>query len=114
MYSATRRTSVKGSVPQPAPTSLSHTSQPWQSALPVPPSTTMSVAFGHGTSYTTFHRTSTTLPSKQRCAQPLSLPPPKSTKPPRQPVTVDYLATILSHLNKNNPLDAAIAACLTT
>ena len=40
--------------------------------------------------------------------------PHKSSKPPRQPVTVDYLSDILSHLNKDSPLDAAIAACITT
>jgi hypothetical protein len=40
--------------------------------------------------------------------------PTKSTKPPRQPVTVDYLSAILNHLDKGNPLDAVIAACITT
>jgi hypothetical protein len=40
--------------------------------------------------------------------------PLKSSKPPRQPATVDYLCAVLSHLDKNNPVDAAIAACLTT
>jgi hypothetical protein len=40
--------------------------------------------------------------------------PSKSIKPQRKPVTVDYLASILNHLNKNHPLDAAIAACITT
>ncbi len=40
--------------------------------------------------------------------------PPKSSKPLRHPVTVDDLAAILNHLNKSNPLDAAIAACITT
>jgi hypothetical protein len=40
--------------------------------------------------------------------------PHKSSKPPRQPVTVEYLASILNHLNRDDPLDAAIAACITT
>jgi len=40
--------------------------------------------------------------------------PYKSSKPPRQPVTIDYLSDILSHLNKDSPLDMAIAACITT
>ena len=40
--------------------------------------------------------------------------PSASSKPPRQPVTVDYLAAILSHLSKDNPLNAAVAACMTT
>jgi len=40
--------------------------------------------------------------------------PAKSSKPPRQPVTVEYLAAILSHLSKDDPLDTAIAACITT
>jgi hypothetical protein len=40
--------------------------------------------------------------------------PPKSAKPLRQPVAINYLTTILNHLNKNHPLDAAIAACITT
>jgi len=40
--------------------------------------------------------------------------PSKSTKPPRQPTTTDYLTSILNHLDKNIPLDAAIAACITT
>jgi hypothetical protein len=40
--------------------------------------------------------------------------PSKSTKPPREPVTVSYLSAILNHLTRTDPLDAAIAACLTT
>jgi hypothetical protein len=40
--------------------------------------------------------------------------PPKSSRPPRQPVTIDHLTAILRHLNQNDPLDAAIAACITT
>ena len=40
--------------------------------------------------------------------------PPKSTKPLRQPVTINHLTAILNHLDKNHPLDAAIAACITT
>jgi hypothetical protein len=40
--------------------------------------------------------------------------PRTSKKPPRRPVTIDYLAAILNHLDKTNPLDAAVAACLTT
>jgi len=36
--------------------------------------------------------------------------PQTSSKPPRQPVTVDYLVAILSHLTKYTPLGAAIAA----
>lgn len=40
--------------------------------------------------------------------------PFKSAKPPRQPVLVTYLESILNHLDKNDPLDAAIAACITT
>ena len=40
--------------------------------------------------------------------------PHKSTKPPRQPATINYLTAILNHLNKSDPLDAAVAACITT
>jgi hypothetical protein len=40
--------------------------------------------------------------------------PPKSTKPQQQPVTINHLTAILNHLNKTHPLNAAIAACITT
>ena len=40
--------------------------------------------------------------------------PTKSSKPPRQLVTIDYQTAILSHLNKDDPLDAAVATCITT
>ena len=47
------------------------------------------------------------------CAATVSAPS-KSSKPPRQPVTITYLTAILSHLNKDDPLDAVVAACITT
>jgi hypothetical protein len=40
--------------------------------------------------------------------------PPKATKPPRHPATVSYLTAILNHLNRSDPIDAAIIACITT
>jgi hypothetical protein len=40
--------------------------------------------------------------------------PSKSTKPPREPITVSYLSAIINHLTRSDPLDAAIIACLTT
>jgi hypothetical protein len=38
----------------------------------------------------------------------------KLSEPPRQPIIVEYLRAILSHLDKTNLLDMAIVACITT
>ncbi|KAK0451929.1 hypothetical protein EV421DRAFT_1977598, partial [Armillaria borealis] len=42
------------------------------------------------------------------------LQPPHARKKPRLPYTCDAMATLLQHLNLSLPLDAAVAACLTT
>lgn len=39
---------------------------------------------------------------------------PKSTRPQRKLVMIDYLTTILNHFNKNHPLNTTIATCVTT
>lgn len=41
------------------------------------------------------------------------LTPPSSVRPPREPITVDYIATIREQLDISKPLDAAFYACLT-
>ncbi|KAF8126029.1 hypothetical protein EV363DRAFT_1125441, partial [Boletus edulis] len=42
------------------------------------------------------------------------LAPPSSKRPPREPYTIDIIVKIRSHLNLQDPLDAAVFACLTT
>ncbi|KAK0191738.1 hypothetical protein F5146DRAFT_931255, partial [Armillaria mellea] len=42
------------------------------------------------------------------------LQPPHARKKPHLPYTCDAIATLLQHLNLSLPLDAAVAACLTT
>ncbi len=43
-----------------------------------------------------------------------TLQPPSSHRKRRQPYTIDIIVSLLAHLNLNLPLDAAVAACLTT
>lgn len=43
-----------------------------------------------------------------------NLAPPSSKRPKRAPVTVEIMTKILAQLDLSNPLDAAVAACLTT
>lgn len=42
------------------------------------------------------------------------LAPPSSKRPPRKPYTVDTISRLHTHLNLNDPLEAAVFACLTT